>query len=386
MISPSEIRSQAFKWWKQFLQAYLRGESFFPKTIDRIGKIKSSEIREDINALQSKLEALYQESKERISYGYTVNKAEANFRKTGRHVLPQSITIDTIHDYICLLGKQKEWKKFLENVQLIRNALPALEQWIVEHPLDVIDNEGDWANILLVCRFFIDNPRPVLYLRQLPIPISTKFIETHQAVIVSLLDFLIPDHRRNEIEKEITLRFHLKYDEPTIRVRILDRNISVQGLSDMRIPLSNFSTFDFKCNNVIITENKMNFLALPELTDTIAIWSGGGFNINVLKEIPWLNSVKIFYWGDLDIQGFQILHQMRTYYSHTRSVMMDTSTFNKFKKEGLLKGKPGTMKNLNCLNAEELQMFAFLKQHNCRLEQEKIWQVYSDNVLHAIIN
>lgn len=46
MISPQEIKAQAIKWWKPFLQSHLRNEPFFPKTIDRIGKITSSAIRE----------------------------------------------------------------------------------------------------------------------------------------------------------------------------------------------------------------------------------------------------------------------------------------------------------------------------------------------------
>ena len=47
-------------------------------------------------------------------------------------------------------------------------------------------------------------------------------------------------------------------------------------------------------------ENKMNFLTLPLQPDSIAVWSGGGFNISFLKEIPWMTHVQNYYWGDLD--------------------------------------------------------------------------------------
>ena len=40
----------------------------------------------------------------------------------------------------------------------------------------------------------------------------------------------------------------------------------------------------------------MNFLTLPEVKNTVALWSGGGFNVSYLKEIEWLQK-KIFTTG-----------------------------------------------------------------------------------------
>lgn len=82
--------------------------------------------------------------------------------------------------------------------------------------------------------------------------------------------------------------------------------------------------------NILIAENKMNFLTLPLITSTIAIWSGGGFNIGYLKNATWLLNKNIFYWGDIDEHGFQILHQLRNYYPQAKSVMMDRHTFDLF--------------------------------------------------------
>jgi len=182
----------------------------------------------------------------------------------------------------------------------------------------------NWPDILKVCQYFLINPRPELYIRQLPIEVHTKFIETNEAILKSLLDFLIPDHITNSPEKSFAKRYYLKYDEPPqIRLRILDQQLSIANLTDLLIKVSDFKEIDINCRNIILTENKMNFLTLTDMPRTLGIWSGGGFNISYLKGVKWLQEKKIFYWGNLDIQGFHILHQMRSYYPQTISLMMD---------------------------------------------------------------
>ena len=52
MISPAEIKNQALKWWKPLLQSYIREELFFPKSIDRIGKVQSSHVTARFELLQ----------------------------------------------------------------------------------------------------------------------------------------------------------------------------------------------------------------------------------------------------------------------------------------------------------------------------------------------
>jgi len=381
MISPEEIKIQALKWWKPFLQSYLKGEIFFPKTIDRIGKIVSTSVRENFNVHQAQLEVLHNNSKQKLGYGYVVISADVNFRRIGTHSLPQSIIFESLNDYISFIAKEKEWDVFLNAIQLIRYAVPKLNEWIIANPISIIENDELWHGLIKVCKFFSQNPRPSLYLRQLPIDIHTKFIENNQPIIRSLLDALIPEYIRDESEKSIAKRYFLKYDEPTIRIKILDTTLKITTLLDVRIPLNDFKTLKIECVNIVITENKMNFLALPNLPATIAIWSGGGFMVSYLKDIEWLKNRNILYWGDMDAHGFLILHQVRSYYAQTKSVMMDLETFNQFKGEGLTKGEIINQITLLNLNESEKQLFDFIKANNHRLEQEKIVQSFSDKVL-----
>jgi hypothetical protein len=120
----------------------------------------------------------------------------------------------------------------------------------------------------------------------------------------------------------------------------------------------------------------MNFLTLPPFPSAIAIWSGGGFNVSYLKNARWLADKNIYYWGDIDEHGFQILHQLRTYYKQVKSVMMDRLTFDRFQ-EFAVKGERNNANKLHFLNEEEANLYNLLKsRQNNRLEQEKISQDY----------
>ena len=378
MISPLEIKKQGLKWWKPFLQSHLKGEVFFPRNIDRIGKVKSSSVRDNINELQVQLDELYQNEKAKLGFGYIVNREDIRFRRTGNHSLPKSISFECSDDFIAFIGKRREWHSFVESTNLIQTQIPELKDWIINNPLVVIENKDKWRSLIQVCKYFLANPNPGLYIRQLPIDVHTKFIEQNEVVIRSLLDFLIPDSILNIEERNFSKRYSLKYDQPTIRIRILDEQLKIGLLSDLRVPLNDFEQLNLTCENVVLTENKMTFLALPNLKSTIAVWSGGGFMISYLKNVQWLHEKRITYWGDLDSHGFAILNQMRTYFPQTVSAMMDMETFELFEKEGVVPGEKTHAINLSKLSEAEMKVFSFLKENNLRLEQEKLRQNYVD--------
>ena len=381
MISPEEIKQQALKWWKPFLQSHVANEPFFPRQIDRIGKVKPGQITRQFETLQNEIELLYKASKSETGTGYTIKTAGRNFRRSGSHELPDSIEFETADDYVHFIGKRKEWKWFLANYQLLLAGLPQVEGWLVENVLMLTLSDKDWPGIIEVCKYFLANPRPDLYLRQLPVQVHTKFIEENSTILQSLLDFLIADHIRNREQKRMAERYFLKHDEPLVRIRILDEQLFIHhNIGDISIRLSDFEKTDWTCTNVIITENKMNFLSLPELFSSIALWSGGGFNVSYLKNASWLKNKRIYYWGDIDEHGFQILHQLRSYFSHTQSVMMDRVTYDHFK-EYTGQGKFNPAEQLSHLTEAEANLYAFIKgqQKQNRLEQEKIPQFYIDN-------
>jgi hypothetical protein len=84
----------------------------------------------------------------------------------------------------------------------------------------------------------------------------------------------------------------------------------------------------------LVVENKTTLyttLTLPKMNDTIAIF-GSGFSVFNLKNVRWFDNLKLLYWGDIDVQGFEILSQFRTYFPQTKSVLMDKQAFDNFLK------------------------------------------------------
>jgi len=116
--------------------------------------------------------------------------------------------------------------------------------------------------------------------------------------------------------------------------------------------------------------NVLNFLSLPLIHHTIAIF-GSGFRVWLLKRAAWLSSINIYYWGDIDVQGFQILSQLRGYHPTVRAIMMDFDTLNHFKNYWDV-GTESTIVALENLTEEEKELYLYLQQNNLRLEQEKI--------------
>jgi hypothetical protein len=378
MISPEEIKQLALKWWIPYLQSLIVSEPFFPKTIDRIGKLKAGDITSRFSAVQDEVFALIKHSKDQTGVGYRVVTALNKFRRTGAHDLPDSIVFESAEDYLAFSGKKAEQERFLLNYALLLESFPELKPWIYDDPLTLTLVGVDWDGIIKVCRYFISNPRPLLHLRQLPIAVHTKFIEYNAGVLQPLLDFLIPDHIRDPSQKKFVDRFFLSRDEPLIRLRLLDKGLSPDyGICDLSIPLSDFERIIWGNKNVVLTENKMNFLCLPNLPSTIAIWSGGGFMIRFLKNASWLRDKKIFYWGDIDEHGFQILHQLRSYFPQARSILMDLSTFEHFR-DFAVDGASNPTEILTLLNDAEQELYRSLKAlpEKNRLEQEKIPQEY----------
>jgi len=386
MISPSDIQQQALKWWVPFLQSYLNKEVFFPKQIDRIGKVRPGQITANFENLQQEIQSLYRSSKNETGKGYWIKTKSQNFRRTGNQELPEAIVFESIEDYVHVVGKRKEWILFQQNMQLLQQTLPQLQEWLWKHPEVLTKANIEWGNILNVLNYFLQNPRSNLYLRQLPIAVHTKFIEENAALIQSLLDFLIPEHIRAPEQKKFSEHFFLRYDEPLIRIRILDEKLMPDfPFKDLSIPLSTFETSAWACRKILIAENKMNFLTLPALPEAIALWSGGGFNVSFLKNVTWLLRLKIYYWGDIDEHGFQILHQLRSYFPQTQSVMMDRFTFDTFQ-EFAVAGAKNPAVRLPNLTEEEAELYTFLQNNPTqnRLEQERISQAYADAYLQKI--
>ncbi len=146
------------------------------------------------------------------------------------------------------------------------------------------------------------------------------------------------------------------------------------GIDDMSLPLSRFAILDLACRQVIVTENKINGLAFPPLADSLVVF-GLGYGIGLLAGVPWLNTVGLHYWGDIDTHGFAILSRLRAVFPRTRSFLMDEATLERNRDLWGCEQEP-CLDELDHLTAEEQAVYDGLRANthgrNLRLEQERI--------------
>lgn len=239
MINPLEIKKQCLSWWIEVLQSEVQERFIFPRSISRFGKLQTKDLINNLATYQAGIDQLRQNAKETIGYGYTIRWENRSFEKIGKNAIPVEIVIDTLEDYLKLTGNEKEYRKFKHHSALLLTHIPTLKDWVSVNPLKLIEFD-EWAEIIKVCQYFIKNPRPNLYIRQLPIDVHTKFVQEHEALFRSQLDFLIPEHTDSR-EKKFEKRYHLKYSEPLIRVRYLEPSLAPFPYGDdLSMPISNF--------------------------------------------------------------------------------------------------------------------------------------------------
>ncbi len=378
MISVKEIRKKAERKYLDFLKDLVDTEMNDSKNLKAFQKIiirsDKSYNKSSYANFQKELSELQNNSKEKKAYSYSIDFKTVRTKSLGKQDLPVSIYFESKKDFLKFLNKEKEVSLFKEDIKKILKEFPELKEWIIKNPKKVIDNHARLNDILKVCHYFKANPKPNLYIRELPIQVHTKFIENNKALIKDLLNIIICDNINQE-EKEFEKRFNLKYSEPQIRFKILDKEINQKyfsGLDDIAIPASQFEKLQLPLKRVLVVENKTTLyttLTLPKMKKTIAIF-GRGYGVVNLKNANCLNNVELLYWGDIDAQGFEILSQFRGYFNSTKSIFMDEKTFEKF-----YEGDSGTISkvsNLPNLTPEEESLYQKIRTNNMRLEQEKI--------------
>lgn len=380
MITSAEIKKKALRKYTDYLCNVAAGITFQQIEIpcDKKASDTIAEYQKEYNDIRSL-------SKEVKGYGYSIEWKTVKNKMLGTQDFPSKIKFETAEDFERFLQKTKEVADFRKNVALINGKFPELQYWIERYPQKIIDNSEDWNDILKVLDYFSKNPQPQLYIRELPIEVHTKFIEQHKALIGELLDIVIKEYI-NTNEKEFEKRYNLRYDEPTVRMRLLDRTLAKKlfyGLDDITIPVSLFLKLQIPISKVYIVENKVNFLTFPLIPNSIVIW-GKGYGVASIKDSELLKSIDLIYWGDLDAQGFEILSQFRGYFAHVKSMLMDKATFDKyFEKEC---GTPSKISVKLNLTTEEEELYQYIKVNNYRLEQEKIPQRYVIEQLKCILD
>ena len=352
-------------------RAWIEGdETLFPLRIlfKRIGE---KTIREHYPAIRREAEALG-----RVSLPFEYR--DFRFPSIGEQRLPVALRFEERDTLLTALGKEEAFRDFVAESRNVLEAFPSLKRLLIEKPLLIEKYSGAWHRLVQVCRFFLDHPRPDIYLRELPVEgVDTKFIERHRKVLDLLLSSLLP---AEAYDPEITTlasgaferKYGLRYPLPQIRFRILDTALTLSGLDDLAIPVDSFAQLDLSVEKVFVVENKMSFLSFPKAERSIVIF-GSGYGVGYLKTAKWLQESTLIYWGDIDSHGFAILSQFRSSFGEVRSMLMDEETLGRYR--SLCVEEPSDKRfegEASSLTEEERSVLERIRTEHLRLEQERI--------------
>ena len=356
----------------ELFRSFIEGESLFPFLF----KLKTPTQK----ALREAMLTLSKEVKALESLRLVVHYQEFDFKSMGRQRLPKSVEIESQEKFLKFLGKEREFEEFVESYREAINNFSSLKTLFQAKPKLLLQNRTKIKELLAICNFFVANPNPNIYIRELSIEgVDTKFIQNNRAVVDSFLERVLEegsyDKERTKLsESGFEKKYGLKYELPLVRFRILDSALYIEGLSDFSLTTEEFASLNLACEHIFIVENKITMLSFLDVKNAIVIF-GNGYGAGCIKNAKWLESKNIYYWGDIDLDGFAILSQVRGYFSQTESLLMDSATLERFQELAVVSIERDERELAHLNEAEKILYERLVSDYygeNFRLEQERI--------------
>ena len=373
MIGPDEVKAKALRRFRDVCRQWISGESPYPLSL-RVSLSPGGLNESDLFAGWKKL---YDDSKDVIGFGYLVEFEEKRTRNRGVQSIARRIVIPGREDHLKLISRKKVFDDFRKDITAIRSLLPdGGIQWCDKNISLILRNRSRWGEITEYVSYLKDNPELDYSPREVPVA-DSKFYEHHRPAVKSLASEAIG---KDFSEWELNSLWR-----PTLR--FLDPSLKVYGFSKISVELEELSGFIPPSTNrvkqVVILENRASFDSIPEISGTLAIW-GEGNAVQALRDIDWLKSIPLFYWGDMDLDGLAILSRFRRSFSHVKSLAMGLEDFLVFERFAVDTASQ-TIPDGAFLTEEENKLREVLESRSSanRLEQERI---PSDYVLNYLEN
>ena len=369
----SEIfKPQLFKAYDQYLKSYILGSPFERITL-RGGKKRPGSTAE----LHDSIRYYCSLEKSADRYGWTIKWESWDSKKLGHQKWPGSINITSPEDLLFLTDKSAEFSVFSKTLAFILREKPAISQWLATSPQLVLQYREQWPGIFSVVDFLMENELSNYYLRNIPVQVHTKFIEVNKTVIWSLLQYYNPS-RYSVPGQSFEEVLGIKQKSYLFNLRWLDKEMAketMNGIEVFGLSVEELRKLQWQPDELWVVENETALYMLPDKRKGLAICSRGKA-LSLLKDIPFFAQTKLYYWGDLDEEGFKMLNDFRQLYRHVQSRYMDCNCITHHLQHLDIQPKFYRTENLNLLTEEESAAFALLLQKNGRLEQEKLLQTY----------
>ena len=366
MITVKEARGRAGSRLKRKMAAWATGEPDVPAFNLGLRPPPESKMLEDPDAVDGWVHAWKD-----VTPPLEVEYVERRWRTLGAQVLPNRLIVGSPDDLAGFVGgaTARNWRTLRDRAAALMQVLGESEdvrQVIRSRGKRLLDlPETNFVALLAVLEWLKTNSIEGLRPRQLPIRgVDSKWLGEHRDLVEKL-------HAASSGGAGLGVVDAKKL----IRLRVLDPTLSVGGLTDFACLREELATLAIRPRTVFIFENLESVLAMPQWPGAIVI-HGSGYAVSVLGDIPWLKGANVIYWGDLDADGFAILHVLRSHLPKVTSVLMDEETLLEHRDLWVADPSP-RVRELSTLTAEEQSTLERLRgEGNVRLEQERIpWKV-----------
>lgn len=372
--------TQLEKQYLQYIKSIVQEEPFQPIVL-RGGKNKPSTTAE----LHQLIRLFQSNEKSQHNKGWIIEWEDWISKKLGKQQWPSAIQVATEEDFLYLIKKEREAAVFKKQLARLIHWNPAIRPWLANRPRLVLELKEAWEGICSVVDYLLQHEVKGHYLRSIPVPVHTKFMEYNKKIIHSIIHHL-NSKRFSSTDTDLEEVLLLNKKPFLFTVRWLDENLPIKYSSGMNLfaaPTSYLQQQTWKVERVILVENETNLYLFPSLPSILVICSFGKA-LHLLKEIDFLHHTRLYYWGDMDEQGFAMLNDMRIYYNHVISLFMDDVTLMHHQKQLETKAVPYKKKELSLLQPHEHRAYELLLSSNQWLEQERLQQSYVQGRLQDI--
>ena len=312
----------------------------------------------------------------KASGGHPLWHAEEKRKQTasfGKQLMPVRVFIDTPEDAMALLGLTKKKKEFLAGLSAVESQMPSLRDWYLTY-FGRISAEDFFPVALSIARFMLEQEQREGYLREMAIPgVDTKFLENHNFLVRTLWNALFPENTAESSDELWEKLFVQKVPTPSICVRSLDEHLRFAGVRKLFLSQDDIADFQPPHRRIFITENKVNGYTFPDAEDSLILFGMGYGVLEMAESAPWLADKEIYYWGDLDHDGFNILSNLRKVLPEMKihSLLMDKETLLAYV-DPKVKDTGNTTTIPDYLTVSEKMAWKLIHDNGWRLEQERI--------------
>ena len=317
-----------------------------------------------------------------FAYPELVEWQERQYRQLSEQRVPVKLRIFSLQQLTELLGAEQQLENWLNKISsFLQQSFVhdrhqhRLFQTLIHH-LEQIErySQQEWQWLIQLIEQLKPNIGAGLYLRALPLSaVNTKILEQNLLLTEVICNVLYDD--------EIVLAGGLLawldcLDSPkgwlTIKPVCPNVQEKLGGLPVFQLSTEVLDQFELPAERIIVVENIQSGLACPNLENSIVV-CGGGKNISWMNA-KWLQHKQVFYWGDIDSEGLNILSMVRQKIPHVIALMMDEATVLQFQNH-MVDEPDSIFSEPQYLTADELKLFHDLRAQtfkNRRLEQERI--------------